>query len=67
MSDFNDPAYWLERAEQARQLAECFADDGARKQMALVAQGYEHMAKLAEQRKLITQAPIAFAGHLQRE
>jgi hypothetical protein len=52
MSDLNDAAYWWERADQARHIAGLFADDGARKQMIRIAEGYEEMAKMAQQLKL---------------
>jgi hypothetical protein len=54
MSDFNDPDYWLERAMHARQMAECFAYEEPRKQMIGVAEGYERMATMAGQKKLVT-------------
>ncbi|HXE28598.1 MAG TPA: hypothetical protein VN656_08790 [Stellaceae bacterium] len=56
MSDLNDTAYWLERASQARQTAESFAYEGARKQMMAIAEGYDQLAKMAEQLKLVTGA-----------
>ena len=56
MSDLNDSAYWLERASQARQTAESFAYEGARKQMMAIAEGYDQLAKMAEQLKLVTGA-----------
>jgi hypothetical protein len=56
MSDFNDAAYWLERADQARQIAESFAYERARWQMIGLAEGYEQMAKMAEEMKLATRS-----------
>lgn len=52
MSDLNDTAYWVEMADQARHIAECLADERARKQMIRIAEGYEEMAKMAQQLKL---------------
>ncbi len=53
MSDLNDPAYWLERADQARQMAKSFAHEQACSQMIGLAKGYEQMAKMAEEMKLV--------------
>jgi hypothetical protein len=53
MSDLNDPAYWLERADQARQMAKSFANEQACSQMIGLAKGYEQMAKMAEEMKLV--------------
>lgn len=60
MSDLNDAGYWLERAHDARHIADSFPDEGARKQMITIAEGYEEMAKMALQLKLITRAGRAF-------
>jgi hypothetical protein len=53
MSDLNDPGYWLELADQARQMANAFADEQACSQMIGLAKGYEQMAKMAEEMKLV--------------
>ena len=53
MSDLNDPGYWLERADQARQMAKSFADEQACSQMIGLAKGYERMAKMAEEMRLV--------------
>jgi hypothetical protein len=45
----DDPLIWIQRAEQARKLAEELADPGARKTMLAVAAAYEEMAKRAEE------------------
>ena len=52
-ADLNDPAYWRARAEEARQYAETFTDDGARQSMLGVAETYERLAKLAEKAALV--------------
>jgi hypothetical protein len=49
MSYLNDPAYWLERADQARQMAKSLAYQRPSKQMLVVAEGFEQMAKMAEE------------------
>jgi hypothetical protein len=49
---YNDPPYWQQRADEARQLAEDLRDEEARKQMINVAEGYERLAMMAEQRIL---------------
>jgi hypothetical protein len=53
MSDLNDPAYWLERADQARRIAKSFAYERACTQMIVLAEGYEQMARMAEEMKLV--------------
>jgi hypothetical protein len=52
MSDLNDPVYWRERADQARQMAKSFAYEQACRQMMGLAEGYEQMARMAEEMKL---------------
>jgi len=45
---FGTPAYWQERAEEARAIAEDMHDAEARRAMLLVAENYEKIAKRAE-------------------
>ena len=52
MSNLNDPVYWRERADQARQMAKSFAYEPACRQMMGLAEGYEQMARMAEEMKL---------------
>ena len=53
MADLNDPAYWRARAEEARQYAETFTDEGAHRSMLTVVEIYENLAKLAEKILLV--------------
>ena len=45
---FGTPAYWQERAEEARVIAEDMHDAEARRAMLAVAENYEKIAKRAE-------------------
>jgi hypothetical protein len=45
---FGTPAYWQERAEEARAIAEDMHDAQARRAMLVVAANYEKIAKRAE-------------------
>ena len=54
MADLNDPTtYWHARAEEARQYAETFTDEGARRSMLGVVETYEKLATLAEKISLV--------------
>jgi hypothetical protein len=44
----NDPAYWRERAEEARRIAEQLADAVAREMMLDIAHSYDSLANIAE-------------------
>lgn len=46
----DNPALWRDRAKEARVQAEQMRDPDARKQMLVVARGYDHLAEAAEQR-----------------
>ena len=46
----DDPQHWRERAAEARTLAELMTDSDARQKMLGVAEGYDQLAKGAEQR-----------------
>ena len=46
----NDPRYWLERADKARDVAEKMTDPVLKKMMLDVAAGYERLAMRAERR-----------------
>ena len=47
----NDPAYWRERAEEARRIAEQLADAVAKDMMLDIARSYDNLAKIAEERR----------------
>jgi len=47
----NDPAYWRERAEEARRIAEQLVDAVAKDMMLDIARSYESLAKMAEERR----------------
>jgi hypothetical protein len=54
MIDFhvsNDPQYWLDRAEKARNVAESMTDPVLKRMMLDVAAGYERLAKRAAERR----------------
>jgi hypothetical protein len=44
----NDPAYWRERAEEARRIAEELADAVAKQTMLEIARSYDNLAKITE-------------------
>jgi hypothetical protein len=44
----NDPAYWRERAEEARRIAEQLADAVAKQTMLEIARSYDNLAELTE-------------------
>jgi hypothetical protein len=44
----NDPAYWRERAEEARRIAEQLADAVAKQTMHDIARSYDNLAELTE-------------------
>jgi hypothetical protein len=46
----DDPAHWRVRAEEARTLADEMSDEISRKMMLQIAEGYERLAKRAEER-----------------
>jgi hypothetical protein len=45
-----DPAHWLQRAKEARRIAEQLDDPIAKQTMQEIARSYEHLATLAEGR-----------------
>jgi hypothetical protein len=49
-SHFNDPAFWRERAEELRAIAEHLADSTSREQILACAQDYDILAERAEVR-----------------
>jgi len=49
----NDPAYWRERAGEARRIAGQLADVVAKQTMLDIALSYEALAKIAEQRSTV--------------
>ena len=55
-SIINDPKHWRDRADEARAVAEALSDAEAKSLMLEIADGYERMARRAEERK-------AAAGH----
>lgn len=46
-----DPAHWLARAREMRQLADQAADDSAKSMMLRIAADYEKLAERAEKRR----------------
>ncbi len=46
----NDPQHWLDRAKEARALAEPIADLEAKRMMLVIADDYEQLAQRAEAR-----------------
>ncbi len=48
----NDPEHWRGRAEEARTIAEDIHDPEAKRMMLAIAEGYEQLAKRAEDRLL---------------
>ena len=46
----NDPDHWRDRADEARAMAEQMGDLDAKKSMLRVAEEYEQLAQLAEER-----------------
>jgi hypothetical protein len=46
----NDPKHWLERAEEARTVAEQLTDPDSRSRMLRIAEDYEELARRAEAR-----------------
>ena len=47
----DDPDYWRFRAENARQLAKNIKEADAKSIVLSIAQQYEHLARLAEERR----------------
>jgi len=47
---YGTPAYWRERAEEARAKAAEMRDRDARQAMLDIANSYDHLAKMAERR-----------------
>lgn len=46
----NDPAYWRERAEEARRIAMELADPTSKETMLDIARSYDKLAKITEER-----------------
>jgi hypothetical protein len=46
----NDPAHWRQRAQEMRGIADLLDDPAAKKAMLEIAQQYERIAAIAEQR-----------------
>jgi len=49
-ASINDPAYWRERAKEARRLAEQLADAFTKQTMLDIARSYDNLAVLTETR-----------------
>jgi len=49
----NDPHHWLERAEEARNVAAGITDPAARAAMFRIAEAYEQMAARVQSRPLV--------------
>jgi hypothetical protein len=45
----NDPAYWRERAEEARRIAKQLADPVSREMMLDIARSYDNLAKITNE------------------
>jgi hypothetical protein len=50
LSHFNDPKHWLDRAAEARSMAELMDDPVPKRMMLLIATDFERLAKRAEDR-----------------
>jgi hypothetical protein len=48
----NDPEHWRSRAEEARSIADGLHGPEAKRVMLDIAEGYDHLAERAEQRRL---------------
>lgn len=46
----NDPAYWRERAEEARRIAEQLPDPVSKDAMLDISRSYDNLAKIIEER-----------------
>ena len=53
------PAYWRERAEEARARADEMRSRDTRAMMTMIAETYDRMATLAEMREASTDGPAA--------
>jgi hypothetical protein len=53
----NDPAYWRERAGEARRIAKELADVVAKQILIDIALSYEALAKIAEERPTTERSP----------
>ena len=54
----DDPGYWRFRAENARNLAKTMKnDDGAKDIVLNIAEQYEHLAQMAQERRRRTPSP----------
>jgi hypothetical protein len=49
----NDPAYWRQRADEARRMADELTDPLARQAIMEVAAAYERLAQIAEDKPLV--------------
>jgi hypothetical protein len=54
----NDPAYWRERADEARRSAEQLADAVAKQTMLEIANSYDNLAVLRERARLLRLQPM---------
>lgn len=57
IASINDPKHWLDRAKQARALAEQLDDPEAKRTMLATADDYERLAKRAEERAAGREGP----------
>jgi hypothetical protein len=48
----NDPAHWGQRAQEARQIADQLDDPIAKQEMLEIAEHYEQLAAITEQRRI---------------
>jgi hypothetical protein len=52
MPTLNDPAHWRRRAAEARSIADRLDDPAAKKSMREIAEEYERIAAIAQQRRV---------------
>ena len=61
-----DEGFWLERAEEARQIAETLSTTWARDDLLAIAHRYERMAKMARESKQYIGQWLRHGGRLNR-
>ena len=55
-SEITDPAYWRQRAEEARRIAEQLSDPVSQQTMRDIAAAYEQLAEIAQARRAAEKA-----------
>jgi hypothetical protein len=51
-TSLNDPAHWRQRAQEMRSIADLLEDPAAKAAMLDIAQRYEQIAAIAEERRI---------------